>query len=131
MTPLSLLDILIAENSPATYLVEKLTFEELYPLKEHNSIKEKMENYPKLPWFKYNIYAHLTKDATMNVWNGKHPVEENCTSHICKSGSKVIVWMVSRFGDVGVTDNFIDPHGYDNRGLDPEIDLINWEFILK
>jgi hypothetical protein len=39
--------------------------------------------------------------------------------------------MVSRFGDVGVTDNLETPTGYDIRGLDADVDLIDYEFILK
>lgn len=82
-------------------------------------------------WNKFEIYAKTTKDLEMNVWNGKHPVEENTTRHICKSGTKVRVWMVSRFGDVGVTDNLKNPKGYETRGLDADVDLIDYEFLEK
>lgn len=37
--------------------------------------------------------------------------------------------MVSRFGDIGVTDNLITPKGYDIRGLDADTDLTDYEFI--
>ena len=37
--------------------------------------------------------------------------------------------MVSRFGDVGVTDNLTNPKGYDARGLDADKDLSDYEFI--
>lgn len=56
-------------------------------------------------WYSYEIYATTTKDLEMNVWSGIHPVDENTKKHICKAGTRVRVWMVSRFGDVGVTDN--------------------------
>lgn len=84
-------------------------------------------------WYDYEIYATTTKDLTMSVWNGNHhpSVEENCTKHICKSGTRVRVWMVSRFGDVGVTDNLTNTKGYDVRGLDADVDLIDYEFIEK
>jgi len=39
--------------------------------------------------------------------------------------------MVSRFGDVGVTDNLETPKGYDVRGLDADIDLADYEFIER
>ncbi len=65
----------------------------------------------------------------MSVWNGIHPVEENTAKHICKAGTKVRVWMVSRFGDVGVTDNLETPKGYDVRGLNADVDLIDYEFV--
>lgn len=82
-------------------------------------------------WDDYEIYAKTTKDVTMSVWNGKHEpsVEANCKEHICKAGTRVRVWMVSRFGDIGVTDNLINPKGYDARGLDADKDLIDYEFI--
>ena len=80
-------------------------------------------------WFSHEIYAKTTRDLDMNVWNGKHPVELNISKHTCPSGSRVRVWMVSRFGDVGVTDNLINPRGYDARGLDADKDLKDYEFI--
>ena len=67
----------------------------------------------------------------MNVWNGTHPVAENTTKHICKAGTRVMVWMVSRFGDVGVTDNLENPKGYNVRGLDADVDLTDYEFLER
>lgn len=82
-------------------------------------------------WHSYDIYAKTTKDLEMSEWNGKHPVEENSTKHICKAGTKVKIWMVSRFGDVGVTDNLVNANGYSVRGLDADIDLTDYEFIER
>jgi hypothetical protein len=82
-------------------------------------------------WYSYEIYAKPTKDLEMNAWNCTHPFEENTTKHICKAGTKVRVWMVSRFGDVGITDNLENPKGYDVRGLDADIDLVDYEFIER
>lgn len=79
-------------------------------------------------WYDFKIYAKTTKDVEMNVWNGNHPVDDNMTKHMCKSGTRVRVWAVSRFGDVGITDNIETPTGYDARGLDADIDLIDYEF---
>jgi hypothetical protein len=87
---------------------------------EHKDLKD---------WYSYEIYAKNTKDLEMSVWNGKHPVEDNLTKHICKAGTRVRVWMVSRFGDVGVTDNLENPMGYDVRGLDADVDLTDYEFV--
>lgn len=70
--------------------------------------------------FDRNVTATLKKDVTMHVWNGHHPVEDNTSTHTCKAGTTVKVWMVSRFGDVGITDNFENPRGYDAR-VEPEI----------
>lgn len=79
-------------------------------------------------WYKYKIYAKTTKDFEMHVWNGKHPVESNTTKYICNAGTKVIIWMVSRFGDVGITDDLIDPIGYNARGVNADLDLTDYEF---
>ncbi len=112
---------------------------------EDNNFKEKLtrENSPMFfklwdlknspDWWKHNIYAITTKDLTMTVWNGSHypSIEANEKTHICPAGTKVQVWMVSRFGDAGVTDNLVDPVGYNVRGLDADIDLKDYEFILK
>ncbi len=82
-------------------------------------------------WYSYEIYAKTTRELTMSVWNGSHnpSVEANYKKHVCESGTRVRVWMVSRFGDVGVTDNLINPKGYDIRGLDADKDLAEYEFI--
>lgn len=80
-------------------------------------------------WDSFEIYAKTTRDLEMRVWNCIHPVEENITKHICKAGTRVRVWMVSRFGDVGVTDNLENPKGYDVRGLDADVDLVDYEFL--
>lgn len=79
-------------------------------------------------WFNYEVYATTTKELEMCVWNGTHPVEKNTTRHLCPAGSRVRVWMVSRFGDAGVTDNLTNPKGYDIRGLDADKDLKDYEF---
>ena len=78
-------------------------------------------------WYNYEIYAYTTRDLEMCVWNGMHPIDKNTSTHICKVGTKVRIWMVSRFGDVGITDNLVNPNGYDVRGLDANNDLVNYE----
>ena len=74
-------------------------------------------------WWDVVVTAITKKDFEMKVWNGIHPVEENTTTHICKAGTRVRVWMVSRFGDAGITDNLKNPKGYDCRGVDVDKDL--------
>lgn len=95
-------------------VTKKITFEDLFALKclSHG-----------MHWYEKIITATTTKDFEMSVWNGTHPVEENSKKHICKAGTRVRVWMVSRFGDAGITDNLKDPHGYDCRGVDVDKDL--------
>ncbi len=91
----------------------------------------KREN--KEEWNDYDIYAITTRDLEMSVWNGSHhpSMEANTKKHICKTGTRVLIWMVSRMGDAGVTDNLINPKGYDVRGLDADKDLTNYEFIKR
>jgi hypothetical protein len=115
--------VLTREDNPA--------FFKMWDLKCVQFWKE--EDKGKKSWSDFEIYAKTTKDLTMSVWNGKHhpSVEANCTEHICKAGTRVRVWMVSRFGDVGVTDKLIDPVGYNVRGLDADVDLTDYEFIEK
>ena len=104
--------------------MKKITFDDLYELKQQsvrNIIKKE-----KLPtWYDYIITANTTRDIEMEVWNGTHPVEDNTTKHVCPAGTKVRVWMVSRFGDAGITDNLVNPKGYDVRNIDVEKDLTN------
>lgn len=80
-------------------------------------------------WGDYEIYAKTTKNIVMSVWDGTHDSEgnANCKEHICKKGTKVRVWMVSRFGDVGITDNIKNPRAYDAR-VDP-CELTDFQFI--
>lgn len=106
---------------------ENPAFFKLWDLKCVRRWKEEQKHLK--DWYSYEIYAKTNKDLTMNVWNGQHPVESNCKEHICKAGTRVRVWMVSRFGDVGVTDNLKNPKGYDVRGLDADVDLTDYEFI--
>lgn len=80
------------------------------------------------PVFKEAFYrAELTEAVTMHEWNGTHPVEENQKVHEVPAGTRVMVTVYSRFGDVGIRARDIETprHGYDAR-VDPET-LINWE----
>jgi hypothetical protein len=82
-----------------------------------------LKNELRFTWFTKSITARTKKDFQMSVWNQVHPVEKNTKVHVCKAGTRVRIWMVSRFGDVGITDNLENPHGYDCRGVDPDKDL--------
>ena len=104
-------------------------FFELWDLKHVKSLTNQCKH--SKDWYSYEIYAKTTKDVEMTVWNGNHPFEKNTTKHICKSGTRVRVWMVSTFGDVGVTDNLETPKGYEARGLDADADLTDYEFCLN
>lgn len=64
------------------------------------------------------VFAHaeLTEDVVMRVWNGRHPVRENTAQHTALAGTKVLVTMLSRFGDCGVRDRDIDKIREARRG---------------
>lgn len=100
----------------------RLTFDELFNLKY--PANSHTDSQLLFLFHKFRITATTTEDHEMHVWNGTHPVDENTTTHVCKAGTQVLVWMVSRFGDVGITDNLVDARGYDLR-IDPD-KLINW-----
>lgn len=105
---------------------DTLSFEELFNLKYPVEVKETPSAMSF--WYKFTIYAKTKKDFTMSVWNGKYPVDQNINKHICEAGNKVRVWMVSRLGDIGITDNLDNPNGYDCRGVKID-DLYDWEII--
>lgn len=102
-----------------------LSFEELFNLKYPVEVREKPE--AMFLWSKFDIYAYTKKDFKMSVWNG-HGAKPEYTEHICPAGTKVRIWMVSRMGDIGITDNLDSPKGYDCRGVDNE-DLYDWEVV--
>lgn len=114
---------------PVGYIVKKkaITFLELFSLKYPVGYHENA----RLIFFmsRFKIYATTKRNFTMNVWNGKHPSEDksNWKVHLCKKGTRILVWMVSRFEDVGITDNLVNPVGYDLRGVNCG-DLKNFEF---
>jgi hypothetical protein len=68
-------------------------------------------------WDMYEIIAVTTTPHQMGE-------ENTATYHICPAGSTVLVWMVSRLGDIGITDNFDNAHGYWER-INPDL-LHNW-----
>jgi hypothetical protein len=88
-------------------------FFKLWDIKSIDSF-EKLDNPSLKDWYDYEIYAKTTKDINSIL-----------------AGTKVRVWMVSRFGDLGITDNLINPTGYDVRGIDADEDLVDYEFIEK
>lgn len=108
---------------------EKLLFEEIFNLKYPEDLSNIFENnftrYEHI-WFDFHIYAHVKKNFVGNTWKGHNHQPEFVEYNIPKD-SQVCVWMVSRFGDVGITGNIIDPTGYDLR-TSPD-NLYNWEII--
>lgn len=112
-------------NSGESFTVADVKFEELFLLKYPPGVADD----PSLmfTYNKFKIFAKLKEDHNMQKWNGHHPVEENIRDYVCLKDTKVLVWMVSRMGDVGITPNLEDASGYECR-LDPA-KLYDWEFI--
>ena len=105
---------------------KKILFKELYNLK-YPAESLDFESEHRMIWYKFQITATTLKDFPMKVWNGHNAIPEY-TEHICPAGTKVLIWMVSRMGDIGITDNLTNPKGYDCRGVE-EFELTNWEFL--
>lgn len=61
------------------------------------------------------ITAILKEDCEGSIWNQKHPVEENLTPIILQKDSKVRINMVSRLGDIGITNELDKQFGYISR----------------
>lgn len=108
------LNICYTLRAGETITIISLDFESLFMLKNNRK------------WWEFNVDTHCKEDILMQVWNKKHPIEDNIKNHVCKAGNRIKVWTVSRFGDICVTDNFINPTGYDARGIDIK-NLYNWE----
>lgn len=102
--------------------LDQLTYNELFNLKYPEGFMDKIELMD--IFYMLKITAHIKKDVKMLVWNQLKP---EFTTHICPANSQVLVWMVSRLGDVGITDNLNNPIGYDAR-IDCN-DLYNWKII--
>jgi len=76
------------------------------------------------------LYATLAQNVTMSAWSGKHPVDENSEEYEAYKGDRVLVTMVSRFGDFGIRGRNLTPatHGYHAR-VEPEL-LADWSRTL-
>ena len=65
------------------------------------------------PWW----YMTCRVPVTLSIWNQRHPVEKNTTEKILPVGTRVKIVMVSRFEDVGITDDLSVETGYSTRIL--------------
>jgi hypothetical protein len=86
-------------------------------------------------WLAKQQGKHLTAYCTSTVpiqfqrWNKRHPVAENITFDTVPAGTTLKIVMVSRLGDVGLTDDLTAEYGYQVRVYpeDGEIVDIRWE----
>ena len=71
-----------------------------------------------IPWVPHEratwpfIFMTTKVPVTLNVWNKDNRVEEK---KVLSIGTRVRIVMVSRFGDVGITDDLTTEHGYHLR----------------
>jgi hypothetical protein len=108
---------------------DKVSFYELWYML-NPPVQDFMERIRVKTFFKYKITATILKDVTLHKWNQTHPVENNTTFIDCKSGSRVKINMISRMGDIGITDDLNKSNGYDLRGLDCDNDFKDWTFTV-
>lgn len=117
-------DLLKQMKSGDKICFNEISFDNLYSIKYPS---EKIRDLSNMDfWYNFKIYTKNKNDLIMTTWNGIHPVENNISTHTCPKDTKLLVWMVSRFGDIGVTDNLENPKGYNNRGVSPEY-FYDWE----
>lgn len=81
------------------------------------------KGFPYKPLGPEHLYATTTKPVLFSVWQGHNKPEINYTK---PAGTRVLVTMISRFGDVGVRARDLEPasHGYDARVMPEE--LVDW-----
>lgn len=76
-----------------------------------------------------------------DLYNIKYPVEceedpsymffwNTIKIHAKRKTKRYRVWMVSRFGDIGITPNSKNPNGYDERTEDID-KFYDWEFTKE
>lgn len=56
----------------------------------------------------------LKREVKFQIWHG-HGAKPEFTYRMVPAGTKVKIVMVSRFGDVGITDNLAAEYGYSAR----------------
>jgi hypothetical protein len=61
------------------------------------------------------ITTTLKEDCEGTKWNEKHPVDDNLIPIVFKKDSKVRITMISRLGDIGITDELDKQFGYHAR----------------
>ena len=62
-----------------------------------------------------HAYCTTTKLLQMRRWNKQHPVDQNTTIYDVPSGTTLKIVMISRLGDVGLTDQLDAVCGYGLR----------------
>ena len=74
-------------------------------------------------------YCTVARPLVLHKWNGSHPPEQNMTDVVVQPGATLKIVMVSRLGDVGLTDDLDAENGYHLRvnPEDGEIGDIRWD----
>lgn len=90
-----------------------VNFSELFELKYppdwiENLSKRSISHF----WNRTKILAKTKKDLEVRDWDSVTGISNART---IPAGTKVLVWMISRMGDVGITDLIEGAHGYNCR----------------
>lgn len=59
-----------------------------------------------------HAFVTTTEPLPLRRWNGNHPYDENTTTSTVPAGATLKIVMVSRMGDVGLTDDLTANNGY-------------------
>lgn len=62
-----------------------------------------------------NAYVTTTEEMSLTDWDGNHPYEEHTKVYNVPAGTTLKVVMVSRLGDMGLTDKLNVQYGYKTR----------------
>lgn len=76
-------------------------------------------------------YMTTKVPVTLHKWNGQHPVDKNTTDTVLPVGTRVKIVMVSRMGDVGITDDLRAEHGYHLRVNIDKLEELFGDFSCK
>lgn len=68
-------------------------------------------------------FCTSAEEVTLHKWNQRHPVKDNTADVKVPAGTILKIVMISRFGDIGLTDDLEATHGYHLR-VEPDSESI-------
>lgn len=100
-----------------TLAIDKISISDLMELRFPQNYEQRMiSRYePIHPIEAYKIIAQLNKPVETIMWNWQHPYAQNTISKTLPADTLVRVTMVSRLGDIGITEQLDATNGHDAR----------------
>lgn len=100
-----------------TLAIDKISISDLMELRFPENYEQRIINRyePIHPIEAYKIIGTLNKPVETIMWNWEHPYAKNTTTKTLPVGTHVRVIMVSRLGDIGITERLEATNGYDAR----------------